>query len=379
MDDGDARAPNRVSSPATKDPANRSIGTPVGRNYPWAMASHAITSDAVKNPERVMQKRTAGEHPGRSWSIAAVIPTHNRAALIGRAIDSALAQLRPPDEVIVVDDGSTDNTAEVVARYGDRVTLITKQQGGVSSARNVGVESSHSDYIAFLDSDDLWEPAHVLRMEQAIEATNGEAVLYFSDLRLGSNYSTATVWEPSGFAIDGPYELRVDGCDWLFGPLQPMLIPASVVRRDAYLGVGGSDTRFVCRGDTHLFFKIGMAGPVCAVAGFAGEVTHDDRASITATFDPGLDSYLQCTLWLYNDLLQDPRLTRAQRAVVRRRIAAAYWGFAKQRGLRKPVRAARSVLRATRYEPTLLPKRLWSRTRRVTRGIARSPRPESAE
>ena len=89
-------------------------------------------------------------------SIAAVIPAHNRERLIERAIGSVLAQERPADEVIVVDDGSSDQTGALVEQYGDRVTLISQPQSGVSVARNTGVEKCSSDFIAFLDSDDIW-------------------------------------------------------------------------------------------------------------------------------------------------------------------------------------------------------------------------------
>jgi len=335
------------------------------------MASQALGS------ARGLEDETETERSSR-WTIAAVIPTHNRAGLIERAIDSALDQLRPPDEVIVVDDGSTDNTADVIARYGDRVRLITKEQGGVSSARNLGVEGSRSDYVAFLDSDDLWEPTHLLRMEQAIEGTNGQAILYFSDLRLGSHYPTHSVWEPCGFEIEGPFEVCADGRDWLFGSRQPMLIPASVVQRAAYLAVGGSDTRLVCRGDTHLFFKLGMSGPMCAVAGFAGHATRDDPTSVSTTLGPGFTSYLNCTIWLYEDLLRTSRLTRLQRTVMRRRIAAAHWDFAKHWGLKAPLAAVESVLRATRYDPPIILRRLRSRAaQRFQPRSVRSPRDAS--
>src|ERR1700722_14569573 len=94
--------------------------------------------------------------------VSVVIPTYNRADLLPRAIESALAQTRPPAEVVIVDDGSTDDTASVVAQYAhrdaDRVRLLRVPNGGVARARNAGLAATRSEWIALLDSDDVWAP-----------------------------------------------------------------------------------------------------------------------------------------------------------------------------------------------------------------------------
>lgn len=90
--------------------------------------------------------------------VSVVIPTFNRAHLVGQAIDSALNQTDPHAEVIVVDDGSTDDTKAVVRRYGDRVLYVKTSHGGVAHARNVGMRHARGRYLTFLDSDDLLYP-----------------------------------------------------------------------------------------------------------------------------------------------------------------------------------------------------------------------------
>ncbi|MBC8377964.1 MAG: glycosyltransferase family 2 protein [Planctomycetes bacterium] len=88
--------------------------------------------------------------------ISVVIPAYNAEKHIARAIESALAQTRPADEIIVVDDGSADTTAEVVRSFGDKVVLIQQENAGASVARNAGLEAATGDWIAFLDADDEW-------------------------------------------------------------------------------------------------------------------------------------------------------------------------------------------------------------------------------
>lgn len=95
--------------------------------------------------------------------VSAIIPTFNRANLVGEAIDSVLYQTYRNVEVIVVDDGSTDDTLAALKRYGDRIQVISQRNAGPAAARNHGIRRSHGELIAFLDSDDLWLPAKIER------------------------------------------------------------------------------------------------------------------------------------------------------------------------------------------------------------------------
>jgi glycosyltransferase involved in cell wall biosynthesis len=89
-------------------------------------------------------------------TVTTIIPTYNRAQLLREALDSVLTQSRPVDEIIVIDDGSTDNTMEVLRGYGDMIRCIQQPNGGPGAARNRGLREATGDYIAFLDSDDIW-------------------------------------------------------------------------------------------------------------------------------------------------------------------------------------------------------------------------------
>src|SRR6187551_867813 len=104
----------------------------------------------------------------KSSDIAVVIPTFNRANLVGRAIESVLNQTVAPAEIIVVDDGSTDETASVCRRYGTRVRYQWQKNAGASASRNLGIKLASRPWIAFLDSDDYWTNEHLERMTNAI-------------------------------------------------------------------------------------------------------------------------------------------------------------------------------------------------------------------
>ena len=118
----------------------------------------------------------------RPVTVSVVIPTHDRGRVVVEAIESALAQTHPPLEVIVVDDGSTDDTAERVGRLRDaRVRYLRRPHAGVSAARNAGIAAATGDLVAFLDSDDLWKPDKV-EAEIAALARYPSAGGVFSDL-----------------------------------------------------------------------------------------------------------------------------------------------------------------------------------------------------
>lgn len=120
----------------------------------------------------IQQSKSAEEYSGEELpTVSAVIPAYNAADTIERALDSVYAQTYPNiTEVIVVDDGSTDATAQIVRRDFPDVKLIQQENAGVSAARNRGIEAAQGEYIAFLDADDEWLPRKVERQTSVLES-----------------------------------------------------------------------------------------------------------------------------------------------------------------------------------------------------------------
>jgi glycosyltransferase involved in cell wall biosynthesis len=120
-------------------------------------------------------------------TVTAIIPTYNRAKLLSQALESALCQTRRPDEIIIVDDGSTDDTKRIVEGYGTQVRYFYQNNSGPAAARNRGLRAASGDIIAFLDSDDLWVPKKT-EVQLEFLARNPEVGGLFGDM---SNFFSA--------------------------------------------------------------------------------------------------------------------------------------------------------------------------------------------
>ena len=100
--------------------------------------------------------------------ISVIVPTYNRAELVCQAVESVLTQSQPPQEIIVVDDGSTDDTQQKLQQFGDSIKVLFQKNSGISTARNNGIKNSRCEWLAFLDSDDLWKRRKLEQQKEAI-------------------------------------------------------------------------------------------------------------------------------------------------------------------------------------------------------------------
>ncbi len=193
-------------------------------------------------------------------TISAIIPLYNGAEFIAQALDSVFAQELPPTEVIVVDDGSTDNGPEIVDRYAEThpVRLLRKTNAGQSSARNFGIRHSRGALIALLDQDDVWYPNHLAELSRPFANSGMKS--------LGWTYSNLD-------EIGRNNRLRVRGCLSLGNAQHPKLelerclgedmfiLPSSsLIRRSAYDAVGGFDEALSGYEDDDLFLRMFVAG-----------------------------------------------------------------------------------------------------------------------
>jgi glycosyltransferase involved in cell wall biosynthesis len=192
--------------------------------------------------------------------VSVVIPTYNRANYLGKAIQSVLDQTFQDFEIIVVDDGSKDNTREVVGSFKDtRIRYIYQDNGGVSAARNTAIKASEAVYIAFLDSDDLYLPQN-LEIKVKLLDSHPDIGMVCSDIYLFDNITGATdgrFWhDKKGAILFDPVraeqqpikELLCRRC--FIGP------PLTMIRREIFAAVGYFDESLPTSEDWDLFFRI---------------------------------------------------------------------------------------------------------------------------
>src|SRR2546423_12851996 len=166
--------------------------------------------------------------------LSVVIPTWNRARLVGEAVESALAQMDGRVEVIVVDDGSTDDTAgELARRFGTRVNVLRMpRRGGIGAARNAGAREASGELVAFLDSDDLWLPGKLDAELRVFERFPDAEAVVSDSLTFEEQAAERTRFEGNGLlaATGGRGRLLGEG-PWLWGHWRGTITQSSFTPR----------------------------------------------------------------------------------------------------------------------------------------------------
>lgn len=183
------------------------------------------------------------DQPPRPATVSVVIPAYNAAEWISEAIASALAQTSPPLEIIIIDDGSTDSTADVAGRFPAPVRLLRKPNGGPAAARNFGIAAAAGEWIALLDADDRWAPT---KLEKQLALAEPDVVLIHTGLEneedepgLPDRLGFEDLWQANRIANS-----------------------SVLVRRDTVIALGGfdEDPRLKSVEDYHFWLRLAFSG-----------------------------------------------------------------------------------------------------------------------
>lgn len=182
-----------------------------------------------------------------------MIPTYNYGRFIGGALQSALGQTHVPVEIIVVDDGSTDETADVVGQFGEQVRYFRQQNSGVCAARNRGVAESTGDYIAFLDADDIWDSTKLAK-QLAKFVEDAEIGLVHCAMREFDSETGETI----RMHLEGGEGFLAD--DLLLWEKPVIVGPGGtiMVSREAFDEAGGFDTRLKVGEDWDFCYRVAI-------------------------------------------------------------------------------------------------------------------------
>lgn len=278
--------------------------------------------------------------------VSVVIPAYRCAATIGGAIKSVLAQTRPPDEIIVVDDGSPDDLAPALAPFEAQIRLLRKSNGGASSARNMGIDACTGDLVALLDSDDFWHPGK-LASQLAVFQKHPEVGL------VASRY---VILSPDGSEELYPYLhlAKWDTVLHLTGPavfdIMALIWTSSVLIRREVLGDHRFDEQMRTAEDRDMWVRLASITPIYLQSEITATLV-ELKGSLSRS-DVDLDS--RCMLQMihrYQHLLGTAGVRRWE-AYVNRRLAAEYLGVGKSR------KAIRPALRRLIVQP-LSPEAWW--------------------
>ncbi|HJT77353.1 MAG TPA: glycosyltransferase [Gemmataceae bacterium] len=236
--------------------------------------------------------------------VSVVTPTYNYAAFLGDAVRSALAQTYADVEVLVVDDGSTDDTEAVVAALGERVRFFRQDRAGPSAARNRAILQARGAYVAFLDADDRWLPAKLARQVALME----------SDPRLVLSYTDFCRGEADRPRL-ADYDHRATG-DVFYPLLRQNFIHTSTVllRRDALARAGLFDPSLRGSEDLELWLRLARVGAVgCVEEVLTAVRQHETNTTLSLEFARHRARTTRLLLARYGD---DPRAAD----LIRRRL-----------------------------------------------------------
>jgi glycosyltransferase involved in cell wall biosynthesis len=226
---------------------------------------------------------TPPEHEERIPRVTVVLPTRNRARQLSESVGSVLGQSVTDLELIVIDDASTDDSAEVISTIADaRVRYVRlEQSGGAQRARNRGIELARGSIVAFQDSDDRWVPGHLDVLIDALAGMPGAVAAY-----------GVLACEVAGrrTVIPGPGDpVRAGDLSQVLLRYNLVSLPSSLVRADALREVGGFDERLPRYQDWELFLRLAPTGPIAFVdqivteAGVTGQrISDNDGAEVDA-------------------------------------------------------------------------------------------------
>ncbi len=238
--------------------------------------------------------------------VSVIIPTWNRGWAIRDAVDSVLEQTYRHFELIVIDDGSTDDTPEILNRYGDRIVAFTQDNKGVSAARNLGIAMSAGQYLAFLDSDDLWLAEKLARQVEFFHS-HPDAMIC----------QTEETWIRNGVRVN-PKLRHKKQTGMIFEPSLHLCLvsPSAVmVKRTLFDAVGVFDENLPACEDYDLWLRVSCKYPIHLLdeALIIKNGGHEDQLSR----QPGLDKYRIASLRkLIADNLLSPEHHQAAVAVL---------------------------------------------------------------
>lgn len=253
--------------------------------------------------------------------VSIIIPTYDRSFYIKDAVNSVLEQSYKDYELIVVDDGSSDNTKTTLQRFSKSIKYIYQEHKGVSAARNTGIASAAGEYITFLDSDDLWT-ANKLKEQTAFMDNNPEALICYTD----------EIWIRRGRRVN-PMKKHAKFSGWIFEKCLPLCIvsPSSVLmRRELFDRAGLFDDKLLVCEDYDLWLRVSLAYPIFLIEKrlIVKRGGHSDQLSGKMW---GNDRYRIIAL---EKILKNPNLTIFQKRLVLqqlvRKCAILYNGYRKR-------------------------------------------------
>lgn len=338
-------------------------------------------------------------------TVTIAIAAYNCAATIAATLDSCLDQSCPDVEVLVVDDGSTDTTPEVLARYGSRIRVVRKPNGGLASARNAGMQAALGRYVAWMDADDLCQPDRLL-LQAAVLDAYPEVVLVSTDfsafrrpeqdedpLHLTTYYSAPG--RLGGLASIYPHadEIEVGGARSgrrfavRKGRVYDQLLegnfvhpPTVMFRRSALASAGECDTSLRYSSDYEFFLKLARLGAFALLE--APLLRY--RLSESQMSKAAVGGTMQLETIAIMDALRaaDPALYQRHRALFDRRYARSYVSAAEAIGASDRPRSISLLWRGLRHRPAAgdairalariaLPQRLRPVLRRLRQSLAR--------